>query len=72
MTLMFLFYSLFPEQYVEQEKEGLTNPKLLKKFGYGNLNRPLKNSWCPIHFAALNQHQVRLLTLYVLNFSEGT
>ena len=45
------------EQYADQEKAGLTNDKLLKKFGYGGVNRALKNSWCPIHYAVINKQQ---------------
>ena len=39
------------------EREELSNDEeMLKKFGKGGVNRPGKDSWCPLHIAVAEQH----------------
>ena len=54
--LMFEFIST--DQMKAQEKEGSLDPLIIKKFGVGGINRALKSSWCPIHFATVAGHKV--------------
>ena len=41
---------------VAEREELSDDEEMLKKFGKGGVNRPGKDSWCPLHIAVAEQH----------------
>lgn len=40
-----------------EEEMAAANPRA-KRFGPGGINKPMKNTWCPLHFAVANKRKV--------------
>ena len=41
---------------VAEIEEVSNDEEIFKKFGKGGVNRPGKDSWCPLHIAVAEQH----------------
>ena len=57
------------EVIIQKCSKGVVEDSIIKKFGIGSVDRPGKDSWCPIHVAVAEQHPeiVSLLFKYGAN-----
>ena len=58
VLLLLCHMDTFTDQLKALETDKTDDSINAGKFGIGNINLAMKNGWCPIHFAASNEHQV--------------